>query len=174
MIITEKLVMEGVSERGGWNRRQIILLGAKWPLSPGWKNRVIGQPISDSDADLFLSLKGQTIRAAKSRSNKVQSELPFPVDLPTDSARVADSFWVWVNRQPRSIREKLQESLIYMARKNIQVTSETAPAVNPRRVEPVPFAPPERKVFARHVSREYKRPEFDPTGNDEGSETPPW
>ena len=174
MIITEELIRSGVSERGGWNRKQTILLGFGWPLYPGWKSKIIGKEISESDADLFLSLKGQTLRSPVAKGNKLKSNLPLPVDLPTDSARVADSFWVWVNRQPKSIREKIQESLIYMARKNGQAIASLSPVSHSTIAHSGSFSPPTRKVFTRHVSKEYVRPSFDAVGNDEKSETPPW
>jgi len=59
MLITEEFIISGQSRAGGWNRAQLELIGVPWPPRPGWKWRAIGTVIPDSDADLFLELKGK-------------------------------------------------------------------------------------------------------------------
>ncbi len=56
MDITEELIAAGTSERGGWSKRQLALLGVDWPPVGGWKKSIIGRPISEEDAEEFLRL----------------------------------------------------------------------------------------------------------------------
>jgi hypothetical protein len=41
MRLTEQILMQGRSYRGGWSRRQTDLFGVPWPLKHGWKDRII-------------------------------------------------------------------------------------------------------------------------------------
>lgn len=59
MIVTHEFILAGMSGNGGWSRAQLELLGIQWPPVQGWKWRAIGTVIPDSDADLFLALKGK-------------------------------------------------------------------------------------------------------------------
>jgi hypothetical protein len=56
--ITSELIEAGRSERGGWNKSQLALLGVSWPPQRGWKVRVVGRPIPKEDADWFVKLGG--------------------------------------------------------------------------------------------------------------------
>jgi len=57
MRITEELLKRGTSRNGGWNKEQLEILGVSWPPIKGWKYRIIGQNISDKDAERFLKLR---------------------------------------------------------------------------------------------------------------------
>lgn len=63
MIITKELIELGMSDNGGYNREQLIILGVlpseskKFIIPKGWKNRLIGSNISKDDYDLFVSYK---------------------------------------------------------------------------------------------------------------------
>lgn len=46
MKVSKELIESGKSERGGWNRAQILSLGETWPPQVGWKKRAIGREIS--------------------------------------------------------------------------------------------------------------------------------
>jgi len=117
--ITSELIEAGASERGGWNRRQILALGIDWPLSNGWKSRAIGTVIDRSAAAQFLSLRGATKRPQKARgSNPVKSELPFLPTTGENEKRVVDSFWRWLKCQPEETRSALSQPLTWMVRKN--------------------------------------------------------
>lgn len=59
MTITNEFLIAGQSGAGGWNKRQLALLGVDWPPVKGWKHRIIGTEIPDEDAMKFLSWKGQ-------------------------------------------------------------------------------------------------------------------
>lgn len=116
MQITLELIEEGKSPAGGWTRKQIELLGLSWPMDNGWKNRVAGNPISRDDARRFLALKGTHEKRLPKK--RVATELPIPVNCPQDAMRTINSFWVWLERQTPEIRAQLNESLIYITRKN--------------------------------------------------------
>lgn len=58
MKLTEQRIDAGRSERGGWSRKQLALLGVDWPPKTGWKQRVIGDEISEDKYRQFLRLKG--------------------------------------------------------------------------------------------------------------------
>ena len=51
MVITDKFIVQGISKNGGWTRAQLELLGVEWPPTRGWKGRIIGNELSDSDAE---------------------------------------------------------------------------------------------------------------------------
>jgi len=57
--ITAELIAAGKSERGGLSRKQMTLLGVEWPPRSGWRQLIIGRPISDDDADEFIRLAGR-------------------------------------------------------------------------------------------------------------------
>lgn len=63
--ITQRLIESGMSEQGGWNRKQLELIGVKWPPLRGWRRRAEGMLISESDAATFVRLKGRTIKVSK-------------------------------------------------------------------------------------------------------------
>jgi len=65
--ITEELLASGASERGGFSREQLELLGIAWPLQAGWKRAAIGTEVSDAAATAFVELAGQHIQAEKAR-----------------------------------------------------------------------------------------------------------
>jgi predicted GIY-YIG superfamily endonuclease len=61
MEISTKLLTTGASARGGYTKKQTILLGLPWPLPHGWKNEVIGKTISDENAQEFVRLANRPI-----------------------------------------------------------------------------------------------------------------
>jgi hypothetical protein len=60
MKITMELIEAGKSERGGWTKQQLALLGVTWPKgkSPrhGWQQEIIGHEISEADAVEFVGI----------------------------------------------------------------------------------------------------------------------
>ena len=67
VIVTNEMIEAGKSGMGGWNRRQVEAIGMKWPLTQGWKFRIIGTTVERSKVAAFLSLKGATKRPRKIR-----------------------------------------------------------------------------------------------------------
>lgn len=58
MIVTRELFAAGSSEKGGFSRKQVELLGGEWPLRQGWKDALIGKEVSEENANAFVSLAG--------------------------------------------------------------------------------------------------------------------
>ena len=83
MKITEELLIAGTSERGGLSRRQLALLGVELPPLSGWKRSIVGNPISDHNAEEFLRLAGRHIeRKAEKKAQPVNwCGAPEPVDI---------------------------------------------------------------------------------------------
>jgi hypothetical protein len=73
--ITDQLIDAGESERGGWSKAQLTILGVAWPPQTGWKDRVRGRIISQSEAERFVSLRSGASNA-QSQQGKVGTKLP--------------------------------------------------------------------------------------------------
>lgn len=133
MVITSTLINAGQSPRGGWNAKQLQLLGEQWPPTPGWQSRVEGQTIDSRDAERFIDLSGQTVRAPRRKKLKkdMKSELPFPPNVDPNKALPVHSMWVWLNKQSVEDRAMLQEALLYMTRKNNEVIHKNPPPPQP-------------------------------------------
>lgn len=69
MKITEQFLNDGKSICGGWNSKQLRLLGVKIPFRKGWKKRLIGKDITKETWDKFLDLKGKS-KAQQTNSYK--------------------------------------------------------------------------------------------------------
>ena len=54
MKITERLIQEHKSWRGGWKRRQIEALGLEWPLHKGWIARAEGKEVTEEQFNQFI------------------------------------------------------------------------------------------------------------------------
>lgn len=55
--VTEQILAKGQSANGAWSMDQLSLLGVDWPPSKNWKEKVIGNQISDHEVALFIGLK---------------------------------------------------------------------------------------------------------------------
>jgi len=72
--ITNKLLAEGLSDRGGYSKQQVALLGLAWPLKKGWKRAILGKMINESDAKEFIRLSNHhLIGIAYSAETKSES-----------------------------------------------------------------------------------------------------
>lgn len=60
--ITNDLIVAGVSGAGGWNRKQLEILGVAWPPRRGWKWAVIGKQITEEQYQEFIERTGITRR----------------------------------------------------------------------------------------------------------------
>lgn len=58
---SQQFLIDGKSERGGWNARQLAAVGIKWPPAPGWRERFRVEGLSDAQKKLFLDLKGKAM-----------------------------------------------------------------------------------------------------------------
>ncbi|GAA5021692.1 hypothetical protein GCM10025794_08380 [Massilia kyonggiensis] len=70
MEITEEFLRTGASDRGGWSRQQLQLLGVTWPAPKGWKRALLGQTIADDIAQQFIAIG----RARKNPSTHISVE----------------------------------------------------------------------------------------------------
>jgi hypothetical protein len=70
MIMTDKLLLDGMSSNGGWSDKQITLLGV-WKTK-GWRSRLLGSEVSEDRYQKFLNLKSEHLKNKKSynRRNK--------------------------------------------------------------------------------------------------------
>ena len=57
-IVTEEFLLQGLESFNHINKSQLTLLNEPSPAQKGWKDRVLGQQISDARAELFILLKG--------------------------------------------------------------------------------------------------------------------
>jgi hypothetical protein len=124
MKITATLLEAGKSIRGGWNRKQMDILGVSWPLREGWQ-RVIGKEISADNAERFLDLRGTTQR--KARRSPVKNILPFPRGFPAKDETAIASFHVYLTRLDREVLREALPVLAYViksASKRINQTNQ--------------------------------------------------
>lgn len=69
--ITDEMIEQGKSKAGGWTRFQLGLLGVSWPPRHGWRQRAIGQAISDGAATAFLMNRNEPrLPRMKSRAKR--------------------------------------------------------------------------------------------------------
>lgn len=57
--VTAELIEAGQSERGGWSKEQLALIGVAWPPLAGWKGGAVGRFIPRADAERFVSLRSR-------------------------------------------------------------------------------------------------------------------
>ena len=57
--VTGEFLARGMSDRGGWTRAQLAILGVGWPPSPGWRIDAAGKRLTQEQADEFLALRNQ-------------------------------------------------------------------------------------------------------------------
>lgn len=57
MILTFEIIEKGRSCYGGWNKKQLSVIGVNWPPQKGWKYGVVGNNYSKKKINLFLKLK---------------------------------------------------------------------------------------------------------------------
>lgn len=47
VILTESMIRDQRSGRGGWTMGQFMAIGIDWPPQKGWMNEVVGKTISE-------------------------------------------------------------------------------------------------------------------------------
>jgi hypothetical protein len=55
--VTAELIEAGQSERGGWSKAQLALIGVAWPPPAGWKEIAVGRRIPRADTERFVALR---------------------------------------------------------------------------------------------------------------------
>ena len=116
MQITAELLERGKSDRGGWTREQLHIVGVDWPPRPGWQSKVVGKQISGDHACRFVSLRGVTVRENKRRS-VIKTDLPIPTGFPVKVETVLASFWIFLSKLDPDMKRKVAPILEYMLRK---------------------------------------------------------
>ena len=53
--LTMEHIMMGISNSGGYKKKQIEILGLTWPLEKGWKKSIIDNYYSNIDIELFIN-----------------------------------------------------------------------------------------------------------------------
>ena len=57
VLLTKQMIEEGLSSKGGYNKKQLKILGVEWPPQKGWKSALIGTMISQKQYQNFLNAK---------------------------------------------------------------------------------------------------------------------
>lgn len=57
VLLTKQMIEEGISSKGGYNKKQLEILGVEWPPQKGWKSALIGTMISKKQYQNFLNAK---------------------------------------------------------------------------------------------------------------------
>jgi len=57
VLLTKQMIEEGLSSKGGYNKKQLEILGVEWPPQKGWKSALIGTIISQKQYQNFLNAK---------------------------------------------------------------------------------------------------------------------
>jgi hypothetical protein len=57
MILTFDIIESGMSDYGGWNKKQLACIGVSWPPPSGWKWSVIGKNIKKRKIEAFLRFR---------------------------------------------------------------------------------------------------------------------
>lgn len=55
--LTEEMIRVGESSRGGYNKKQLAILGIDWPPTKGWKSSMIGKSITEETYQHFIEAK---------------------------------------------------------------------------------------------------------------------
>jgi hypothetical protein len=53
LILTKQYIMDNRTEAGSWTKSQMIALGVGWGAKKGWLGRIIGEEISEENAEIF-------------------------------------------------------------------------------------------------------------------------
>ena len=74
MIITNQIIEQGRSSRGGWSHDQFRCLG-EFEFKKGWKKELIGKDIPEEKIKCFLELKDKHL------ANKIENQLSLHDDF---------------------------------------------------------------------------------------------
>lgn len=85
VVLTQDILEAGRSRNGGWSDKQLKLLGVQYPLRQGWKRRLSGTRIPQSDAQAFLALKNDHLPLIPDVRDGPAGELGVDRDEPNDN-----------------------------------------------------------------------------------------
>ncbi len=90
VVISQTLLDAGRSDRGSWSKRQLQLLGVPYPLQSGWKQRILGQTVSEQTARDFIALKNQHLKPQdRRRAPAATAPAPQPASPPVAAPAIA-------------------------------------------------------------------------------------
>jgi hypothetical protein len=72
MQITDQWLMDNRTKAGAWTRAQLAVIGIDWPPYHGWKQKVIGQVISEQTASAFVS--AANLRSKRTKKNDAKKQ----------------------------------------------------------------------------------------------------
>lgn len=84
VIVTQELIKLGESGNGGWNKKQLAIIGIDWPPQKGWRDRVEGTVISNEDATRFVSLKKKAKDGGVKKNKKEIKKKSEPLFIKVD------------------------------------------------------------------------------------------
>jgi hypothetical protein len=77
MLLTKEMLAQGASDRGGYSRKQVEILGGSWPHTPGWQKALIGREVSDEAFAEFVKLAKRAVTATSSSNSAHQGSTVF-------------------------------------------------------------------------------------------------
>jgi len=77
-----------MSGQGGFNAKQLKLLGVGWPPYKGWQEAIIGSEISEAEAELFIRLKGVTRKRNAESCRRLFEQPDEPKNKPSQDQGV--------------------------------------------------------------------------------------
>jgi len=98
MILSKEIIEKGKSERGGWNRYQLGLLGIPWPPVRGWQGTIIGRDFPEQAIRNFLHSRSGGSAKPLRKSAAPRASLPKDVQQ-----AISDRAKAMVSSQPGPI-----------------------------------------------------------------------
>lgn len=65
--MTKEILNKGKSENDGWSRKQLRVLGERWPLESGWMARILSKDYPEAVIGEFLALTSAHLREKEER-----------------------------------------------------------------------------------------------------------
>ena len=93
--VTELLIRQGASDKGGWCAAQLRMIGVAWPPTTGWMRAVEKKrvEISESDAAIFVGYgAGTASKSAVRRANRVNRKASKAAKKAGDTAPAQKAF----------------------------------------------------------------------------------
>ena len=73
MIITKEWLNKHKSPKGGWSKRQLEVLGIRWPAIKGWQKILIGKELKPEQRKVFEN--GATSRGSRDKTKELQQQI---------------------------------------------------------------------------------------------------
>lgn len=103
MIVTKEFLDRGKSARGGWNKKQLAVLGVHWPPRSDWQRVLIGKMYRDEIGEKFLLLAGDSPAFDPPQRGKIRQPKNHRF---TRAGMLADLPTIYPTREERIVPEK--------------------------------------------------------------------